>query len=227
MLIIGAGPAGLLLALLLSQRGIPSLVLEAWSDLDARLRASQYGVPATRIFRRAGILDDIRAASIDSFPYICWRKVSNHERIAGIDLSVIKEHPDRMTVLPLNEIIKIIYKHCVEKGNGLVEVKFNHKVLDVGQDNGQAWADVEVDGSTGKTRIEADYLIGCDGGKSVVRHSLFGRQWHGETHDCRLMVQNVICLSLSLREHRSEASFLIACLHNMLLIRARHQSKVS
>ncbi|KAK5259305.1 hypothetical protein LTR40_006227, partial [Exophiala xenobiotica] len=50
--------------------GIPSLVLEAWDRLDERLRASQYGVPATKIFRRAGILDDIREQSIPSFPSI-------------------------------------------------------------------------------------------------------------------------------------------------------------
>ncbi|KAK7897644.1 hypothetical protein LTR67_004274 [Exophiala xenobiotica] len=70
IIIVGAGPAGLLLALLLSQHGIPSLVLEAWDRLDKRLRASQYGVPATKIFRRAGILDDIREQSIPSFPSI-------------------------------------------------------------------------------------------------------------------------------------------------------------
>ena len=108
VLIAGAGPAGLLLALLLSQHGIPSTVLESWDHLDERLRATQYGVPATRIFRRAGILDDIRAVSIASFPSICWRRVSDHQRLTGIDLSVVKDHPDRMTILPLNQIIQIV-----------------------------------------------------------------------------------------------------------------------
>ena len=62
---------------------------------------------------------------------------------------------------------------------------------DVGQDSGSAWADVEVGESGEKVRFETDYLIGCDGGKSVVRHKLFGRDWPGVTHDCHLMVQNV------------------------------------
>ena len=189
ILIVGAGPAGLLLALLLAQSGIRSTVLEAWDKLDQRLRATQYGVPATRVFRRAGILDDIRAISIENFPYICWRRVSDHERIAGIDLSVVKDHPDRMTILPLNQIIDIMYRHCVEKYGDLVEIKFNHKVLDVGQDVDKAWVDVEVDGAT--TRFEADYVVGCDGGRSAVRHALFGRQWPGVTHNCHLLVQNV------------------------------------
>ena len=195
VLIAGAGPAGLLLALLLAQHGISSIVFEAWDKLDERLRATQYGVPATRIFRRAGILEDARAISIEGFPYICWRRVSDHERIAGIDLSVVKDHPDRMTILPLAEIIKIIYRHCTEKYGDLVDIKFSHRVVDLGQDDGKAWVDVEIDDSKETTRFEGDYLVGCDGSKSTVRQLLFGRNWPGLTHDARLLVQNVSILS--------------------------------
>ena len=194
IVIVGAGPAGLLLALLLSQHNIPSVVLESWDRLDERLRASQYGVPATKILQRAGVLDDIRDVSIVSFPSICWRRVSDHERLTGIDLSVIKDDPGRMVVLPLNEIIQIVYRHCLEKGKGLIEVKFNHKVLTTGQDENSAWVDVEVGAEGGvkeKKRFTADYVIGCDGGSSTVRKSLFGREWPGQTFDFRLMVQNV------------------------------------
>ena len=87
-----------------------------------------------------------------------------------------------------------MYKHCIEKGNGLIEVKFNHKVLRTGQDEKSAWVDVEVgkEGEVKETqRITADYLIGCDGGSSTVRKSLYGRNWPGQTFDFRLMVQNV------------------------------------
>jgi 2-polyprenyl-6-methoxyphenol hydroxylase-like FAD-dependent oxidoreductase len=165
-------------------------VLEAWDRLDERLRATQYGVPATKVFRRAGILDDIRAVSIDSFPGICWRRVSDHRRLTGIDLSAVKGHPDRMTILPLNQILRILYKHCLEKGKGLIEVKFGHRVVGVGQDEGKAWVDVAVE-KEGKARFEADFVVGCDGGSSTVRRALFGRSWPGQTFDCRLLVQNV------------------------------------
>ncbi|TWU76001.1 hypothetical protein ED733_007092 [Metarhizium rileyi] len=58
VLIVGAGPAGLLLSILLAQGHIPSTVLESWDRVDEKLRAMQYGVPATKVFRRSGILDD-------------------------------------------------------------------------------------------------------------------------------------------------------------------------
>ena len=85
-------------------------MLEAYPYLDTRLRATQYGVPATRIFRRAGILDDIRKASIESFPEIVWRRTQDHEVLARVDLSVVRGEEDRMTVLQLGEIIRILFR---------------------------------------------------------------------------------------------------------------------
>jgi 2-polyprenyl-6-methoxyphenol hydroxylase-like FAD-dependent oxidoreductase len=188
ILIVGAGPAGLLLSLLIAQSGIPSTVLEAWSHTDERLRASQYGTPATRIFRRAGILDDIRAVSVPRFPAITWRRTSTHEKVAGIDLSVTAGDEDRMTVLPLNQILEIMLKHC-RRYPELIDIRFSHEVVEVGQGEKSAWVVAQV--GVEKQRFEADYVVGCDGGRSIVRKSLFGQHWPGETFDFKLMNQNV------------------------------------
>lgn len=187
---MGAGPAGLLLALLLSQQNIPSVVLESWPCLDTRLRAVQYGVPATRVFRRAKVLQDIRRVSSPKFPSICWRSVADHEKIIEIDLSLAESEVDRMTVLPLGEIIKILYRHCLDHANGLIEVKFNHKVTDVGQNESTAWVDVELEDKSTE-RILAPYVVGCDGASSAVRRALFGRNWPGETFPYKFVVQQV------------------------------------
>ena len=196
LIISGAGPSGLLLAILLAQQGIPTIVLEAWPWLDTRLRATQYGTPATRVFRRAGLLQDFRDASIPKFPTICWRRVADGEKLISIDLSVVEDHEDRMTVLQLGKIIQIMYRHCVEKYSEFIDIRFNHRVLAAGQDEAQtkAWADVEIgaENEIKRTeRMEADYIIGCDGSSSAVRRSLFGRDWPGQTFDCKFIVQNV------------------------------------
>ncbi|OCL04081.1 FAD/NAD(P)-binding domain-containing protein [Glonium stellatum] len=189
IVIVGAGPAGLLLALMLGQQGIPVTVLEAWGRLDERLRATQYGTPATRVFRKAGVLDEIRAAGIERFPSISWRKVDPEQtRITGIDLTVTKDEPDRTTVLPLNLLLKILLEHC--KRQSSIEVKFEHKVIEVGQNESKAWADAVMP-SNERKRFEGDYVIGCDGASSTVRQQLFGRNWPGITWDHSLLVQNV------------------------------------
>ncbi len=111
-------------------------------------------------------------------------------------MSVVEDEEDRMVVLQLGEIIQIMYRHCVEKYGEWIDVRFNHKVLDAGEDegSGKAWLDVEVGGEgeeKRKERMEADYVVGCDGSGSAVRRSLFGREWPGLTFDCRFIVQNV------------------------------------
>jgi 2-polyprenyl-6-methoxyphenol hydroxylase-like FAD-dependent oxidoreductase len=196
IIIVGAGPSGLLLALLLAQHDIPSTVLESWPHLDTRLRATQYGVPATRIFRRAGLLPDFRAASIPKFPTICWRRVADGgTKLLEIDMSVIEHEEDRMTVLPLGEMIQIMYRHCRERFPRLIDVRFGETVVGVGQDASRgdvAWVDVGDDGmGASRRRLEADYVVGCDGASSAVRRSLFGKGWPGRTFDCRFVVQNV------------------------------------
>lgn len=192
---MGAGPAGLLLAILLAQSQIPSTVLESWDRTDERLRATQYGVPATRVFRRAGILDDIRSESITKFPRIVWRSVKTGEVLTGIDLTVAQGHEDRMTVLPLNQILQIMLQHCREKYSQYVTLLFNHKVIDIQQDASSAKVVVEVTGGDAADNtikeFTADYVIGCDGGQSTVRKNLFQRNWPGETFESSLMVQNV------------------------------------
>lgn len=114
---------------------------------------------------------------------------NSRKKLTGIDLSTAKDEEDRMTILPLNLILQIMYKHCMERGKGLIDIRFNHPVTNIGQDDSRAWVDVET-GQPGTVRFEADYVIGCDGGSSIVRKCLFGRDWPGETFDCKLMVQN-------------------------------------
>jgi 2-polyprenyl-6-methoxyphenol hydroxylase-like FAD-dependent oxidoreductase len=130
-------------------------------------------------------------ASIESFPTITWRRVADDQKLISIDLSCIKDDPDRMTILQLGEIIKIMYRHCLERGKGLIDIRFEHRVIDVHQDEGKAWVDVEVGEGRERQVFEADYVVGCDGATSAVRRSLFGREWPGQTFDCRFLVQNV------------------------------------
>ena len=99
-------------------------------------------------------------------------------------------------MLQLGQIIQIMYSHCVEKYKDLIDVRFNHRVLGAGndEDTAKAWLDVEIGAERevkSNERMLADYIVGCDGSGSAVRRSLYGRDWPGQTFDCRFIVQNV------------------------------------
>ncbi len=185
-IVVGAGPSGLLLALMLGKKGVPVLVLEGSSVLDDSPRAAYYGPPAAYELGRAGVLDEIRAHGHD--PQVtCWRKLDGTV-LAGWDCSVVKDDPDRLCCMPLAQLDQLLYRHATAQPN--VEVVFNHKVVDVGQDEKTAWVDVETE--DGVKRFEAQYVVGCDGASSVVRRKLFGqRDFPGWTWDRQIVATNV------------------------------------
>lgn len=184
--IVGAGPSGLLLALMLGQKGVPVLVLEGHSVLDDSPRAAYYGPPAAYELRRAGVLDEIRAQGHDS-EITCWRKLDG-TMLAHFDCKVVKDDPDRLCCMPLAELDQLLYRQATALPN--VKVLFNHKVAEIGQDENKAWVDAET--SEGVKRFEAKYIIGCDGASSVVRRKLFGqRDFPGWTWDKQIVATNV------------------------------------
>ncbi|KAJ4260736.1 hypothetical protein NW757_001118 [Fusarium falciforme] len=60
VIIVGAGPSGLLLALMLAQSSIPVTLLDMKSDLDKNPRATHYPAPSMHELNRAGVGDDLR-----------------------------------------------------------------------------------------------------------------------------------------------------------------------
>lgn len=187
---MGAGPAGLLLALLLAKKGISVTILDAAADLDKQPRATHYGPPAVAELRRAGVIDDVRSEGFIPRK-VCWRKF-DATYLTGIDGDHLGDHPDRMTMLPLNKLGRILYKHLLAQSTA--EVLFNHKVVSQGQDAEKAWVEVDLAGGEKKT-YEADYIIGCDGANSQVRRSLFGDlAFPGKTWDEQLVATNVSIL---------------------------------
>ncbi|MDX1379457.1 MAG: FAD-dependent monooxygenase, partial [Anaerolineales bacterium] len=59
ILIIGAGPVGLSLALALSRNGIPAEVFEADAELNTQIRASTFHPKTLEMFESWGVVDEL------------------------------------------------------------------------------------------------------------------------------------------------------------------------
>ncbi|KOS36420.1 hypothetical protein ACN38_g12839 [Penicillium nordicum] len=186
IIVVGAGPAGLLLSLLLARHGISVTILDAAKELDNRPRATHHGTPAVYELRRAGVIDDVLAEGF--LPgTMCWRKLDG-TYLAGIDNTVLGDHPDRLVCLPLDRLGKILLRHLDRERTA--EVKWNHRVTDIGQDDDKAW--VKVTTPNGEVTMEADYIVGCDGASSQIRRSLHGDLvFPGTTWDEQIVATNV------------------------------------
>jgi 2-polyprenyl-6-methoxyphenol hydroxylase-like FAD-dependent oxidoreductase len=83
VIIVGAGPSGLLLALLLSQLDpAPEIKLfDAAPTLNEAPRATHYGSPAIKLFRQAGILEVCKLLLMA--PYLRWFLMDYNQRLKG------------------------------------------------------------------------------------------------------------------------------------------------
>ncbi len=183
---VGAGPSGLLLALLLAKNGINVELFDADKAVSEQPRAAHYAPPAVAELRRAGVYDDVASAGYMPRDFT-WRKPDGTP-VASMYFDVITPEEDRMVVLPLNHLCKILYSHLEAQPSA--KVQWNHKVVDIGQDGDKAWVMVET--PEGHQKHEADYIIGCDGANSQVRRSLFGDlNYPGETLNAQIIATNV------------------------------------
>jgi 2-polyprenyl-6-methoxyphenol hydroxylase-like FAD-dependent oxidoreductase len=189
VIVVGAGPAGLLLSLLLAKKGISVRTLDAADTLDSRPRATHYGPPAIHELIRAGVIDDVRKQGFIPRK-VCWRKLDG-TYLAGLDGSVLEGDDDMLTCLPLDKLGRVLSDHL--KAQPTSSLMWQHKVTSIGQDADKAWVLVET--PEGPKRLEADYIVGCDGANSQLRRSLFGDlNFPGKTWDEQIVATNV-CLS--------------------------------
>jgi len=168
VIVVGAGPVGLTAALLLGTKGIPVVLLEAEPVLACDLRASTFHSPTLDMMAPYGI-----TARMLEVGLICpsWqvRLHPSGER-AVFDLSVLKgetDHPYRLQC-EQSRYCQFVGAEIEKLAN--VSVHFAAPVVDLTQT-----ADtVSVKASTadGDRTFTADYVIGADGARSAVRHSL-------------------------------------------------------
>ncbi|EPS38686.1 hypothetical protein H072_7554 [Dactylellina haptotyla CBS 200.50] len=194
VIIVGAGPAGLLLALRLAQHNIKVTIFEATPSPSEQPRATHYGPPAVYELRRAGVLAEMQKDP-DCFRMnrMCWRKLDG-TYLSGFDQNDLdqdgKTYEDRTTVLALNKVVKVLGTLVGQCEDAIV--KYGHKVLPgVEQDSDKAWVTVQRVADGVEEKHWADYIVGCDGAGSQVRRSLFGDwEFPGYTWDKQIVATN-------------------------------------
>lgn len=187
MIVVGAGPCGLSLSLALARAGIEVTLIDRENTIDSRPRAVHLTAPGIQIFKRAGVLEDVRRAGFLPKDWT-YRKLDGTPIVTVEDVAVSKS-PEATIVLPIGILCEILLSHT--ERNSKIFVKWSHRVVDVGQDENSAWAVIKEQDGTEK-RISGDFLCGCDGGTSQVRKSLFGeKNFPGKTWNVQFVATDV------------------------------------
>lgn len=167
VLVAGAGPVGLVVALHLAQHDVPVTVLEAEPALPEMLRASTFHPPTLDMLASTGVLEAFLALGLKA-PILQYRERAGC--IAEFDFGRIADvtaHPYRFQCEQF-KLNRLLYEKLATLSRA--EVIFSSEVT--GVEEGPAYVTAVVARDSGSRRFHGRYLVGADGARSHVRKSL-------------------------------------------------------
>ncbi|MEM8986924.1 MAG: FAD-dependent oxidoreductase [Pseudomonadota bacterium] len=187
VIIVGAGPVGLITALGLAQQNMSVIVLDKDDQLNDSPRAQTYMDPTLQLLARLGLLEQADRAGVRC-PVVNWVWPADDFIIR---LDVKKAEPTR--VYPYNihfgqEVLGAMAMEAFLK-HSQSEMRFNHHV--VGIDQGPDGATVTCETPNGTELFHGDWVIGADGASSTVREKILGLSFDGFSWPDRFITTNV------------------------------------
>ena len=195
VLIVGAGPVGMTLALCLARRGIDCTLVEMRvADALPDVKCNHIAARSMELFRTLGVSADLRAAGLpDDYPHdVSYRTSTTGAEIARIHI------PGRATRLtdrsgpdggwPTPEPPHRINQRYIEPilashvhAHSRIQCLYRHQVLDFAQDDTGVTVQLQDlnQPDAAPLTLHAIYLVGCDGGRSMVRKRM-GAQLVGD-----------------------------------------------
>jgi 2-polyprenyl-6-methoxyphenol hydroxylase-like FAD-dependent oxidoreductase len=162
VIVVGGGPTGLMLAGELRLHGVHVVVLDKLTEPTKESRGRGLHTRSVEIMDQRGLLDRFLA-------------VSEKFQVGGFFGGILKPWPDRLdtahpyglsTLQPATE--RLLNERALELG---AEIRRGCEVVGLSQSDDGAGAGVTVELADG-THLRSRYLVGCDGGRSVVRKEL-------------------------------------------------------
>lgn len=186
VLVVGAGPVGLTAAMDLAQRSVAVTIVEMrHRDEAPPVKCNHTSARSMEIFRKLGVAQKLRNAGLpEDYPH----SISYRTRATGIELTRIQipSRKDRFTMADgpdcgwptaepphrINQIFlePLLFEHA--ESFGTLRILTRTAIEDFHQDDNKVIAIVRNLDTDEIFEIVCMYLIGCDGGKSMVRKKM-------------------------------------------------------
>ena len=182
VLIVGAGPVGLALAIELGHQSIPCLLIERNERVGFAPRAKTTNIRSRELMRRWGIAETLKKASPFGADYpsnvVFVTKLAGHEitRFENALFCGPGRNPlysEHSQWIPQYTVEEVMREHAQSLPG--VEIRFSSKLKRFDQTESAVMATI-CDLKTGReSEIEIDYLVGTDGARSAVREAIGGQ----------------------------------------------------
>jgi 2-polyprenyl-6-methoxyphenol hydroxylase-like FAD-dependent oxidoreductase len=161
VVVVGAGPVGLMLAGELCLSGVRPLVLERLPERQATPRAGGLGGQILELLRFRGLLDRFAAASSGPRPAPVFPFGGLH-----VDFTQLDDPPLEALPLPQPQLERLLGERARDLG---ADIRRAQEVVGASQDDTTVTVQVHEPEPTGRYQLTTRYLVGCDGARSRVR----------------------------------------------------------
>ena len=196
VVIIGAGPTGLMLANLLGIQGIPTLLIERNTSTVGEPRAVTIDDESLRTVQSVGLIGEVIRRVVQGYGvhYYSWRN-KEFARIEpqGTEHGYPKRNAFRQQILvgQLRDGMARFENSAIWFGHELTSFKDAGDVVHLDVREGDA-----------VKHISCNWLVACDGGRSPVREQL-GVKLTGSTYDEKWLIVDLLDRTCAFRHTRT------------------------
>jgi len=184
VVIVGAGPAGMVTALELARHGVPSVVLAAELQLSQGSRAICFTRRSMEILQQVGVADRMSAVGL---PWRFGNSFYRGQRVFRMEAP--HDADDRFfPIINVQQQFMEEYLHDACQANPLIDFRWGNKVTQVEQKAGHAV--LEVDTSEGPYNLESEWVVAADGGRSGIR-SAMNLQMEGASYEGFFVIADI------------------------------------
>lgn len=187
VVIVGAGPVGLSLALGLARRGVDVIVLEKNSDTADHSRAPAIWPATQEILAKLGVIGRFEKEAI-SVPRM---EMVDHDRqriVLTIPIEELEGETNypRLLIVPQSRIERLLCEAI--QTETAAEVRFSSEVMRIRQSSSQVELTYRHDQT--EKKVHARFVAGCDGARSTVRNAI-GASFDGITYSAQAALADV------------------------------------
>lgn len=186
VLIVGAGPTGLMLANQLARHGVRPLLIDRHAGPSLQTRALGVQARTLEIYARLGVIEQALAWGKQATGANLWADGRHTARVPLGDAGLTLSPYPYILILGQDDNERILGDHLRTQG---AEVQWNTELVGLQQAGDHAEATLRMpDGSTRSVR--AAWVAGCDGARSAVR-TLSGIGFPGAPYEHVFFVADV------------------------------------
>ncbi len=185
VIVVGAGPVGLTAAIDLALHDIPVLVLDESDVVSVGSRAICWAKRTLEIWDRLGVAERMLAKGVT---WNLGRVYHRDQELYSFNLAPEGGHKMPAFInLQQYYVEEFLVARASELANR-IELRWKHKVTGISSRAGGVELELETPG--GAYRLEADWVIAADGGRSSIR-GMLGLPFPGEVFEERFLIADV------------------------------------